>query len=386
MLMIPKFKAAHKLRKPSGRYAVGCIHLMFEYTQKEKDEKKRLIPCLCFYPANQVDEGTLKKYVSEQILPGTEGIETNSYLNAPISEGKHPLLLFNHGYSVYLEANTVQCEELASHGYIVLSIGHQGEGSYELPNGEVITMDKDMQADFLVDFSNDKELFPNYATWLTKEGTDATFEQHYTKYKEMMDSQPRILAHMDVWLQDCLVALEMLLNPTEQGANLVSNHIDKDKIGAFGMSYGGAAALGLTHSCDLIKASANLDGFYYNSKWSKPFSKPTLMMQHDSMQVGPHLTFPFLNAEHDSYLVTVKQSTHNNFTDYTDIMAENEIQKIVIDEKEVEFKVLGDIDPDKMQTIMNTLLLDFFNKYIHGSDSRYLDTDDSLDDVILLRK
>jgi hypothetical protein len=39
-----------------------------------------------------------------------------------------------------------------------------------------------------------------------------------------------------------------------------------------------------------------------------------------------------------------------------------------------------------MESIMNTLLLDFFNKYLKGKDSRVIDTDDLPDDVILLRK
>jgi hypothetical protein len=35
---------------------------------------------------------------------------------------------------------------------------------------------------------------------------------------------------------------------------------------------------------------------------------------------------------------------------------------------------------------MNTLLLDFFNKYLKGKDSQVIDTDDLPDDMILLRK
>ncbi|GKU78266.1 hypothetical protein [Paenibacillus sp. L3-i20] len=383
MLNITKIKERHKLKKPTGSRLVGCTSLMFEYSQEEDSGNKRIIPCLCFYPAKHAGEGELKKYASEQILPRSGGIETNSYLNAPICEGKHPLLLFNHGYCMFLESNTVQCEELASHGYIVLSIGHQGEGLYILPDGEVSTIDEEMQKDFLAHHSKSTEIFQKYSSWLINEGDHASLEEHTSRYKETMDSQPTLLAHMDVWLRDSLIALEMFLDNAENQTEWLGKHIDKDRIGSFGMSFGGSAALGLTHLCDRIKASANLDGFYYNSTWSKPFQKPILLMQHESETLGSHLLFPFLNSESDSYLVTVKQCTHANFTDYTEVMSENEMTKVVIDDKEVEFGVLGDIHPDKMITIMNTLLLDFFNTYLKNSSAPFLDKDDQLDDVFI---
>lgn len=72
--------------------------------------------------------------------------------------------------------------------------------------------------------------------------------------------------------------------------------------------------------------------------------------------------------------------------DYNEILAENLVSKTVIGGKEVELGMLGEIDPDKMETIMNMLLLDFFNKYLKGKDSQVIDTDDLPDDVILLRK
>lgn len=75
-----KIKEKHKLRKPGGPYIVGCSHFSYEYDPDEIDDKKRIIPCLCFQPAKGIGEGKLKKYVSESILPGISGIETNSYI------------------------------------------------------------------------------------------------------------------------------------------------------------------------------------------------------------------------------------------------------------------------------------------------------------------
>ena len=96
--------------------------------------------------------------------------------------------------------------------------------------------------------------------------------------------------------------------------------------------------------------------------------------------------YTILNAENDAYLVTVKKSTHMNFTDLTEILAENYVLKGGEGDEEGEQALLGEIDPNKMESMMNTLLLDFFNKYLKGEDSQVLDTDELPEEVILLRK
>ena len=71
--------------------------------------------------------------------------------------------------------------------------------------------------------------------------------------------------------------------------------------------------------------------------------------------------------------------------DYNEILAGNIVSKAVIGDKEVELGMLGEIDPDKMESIMNVLLLDFFNKYLKGMGSRVIDTYALPADVTLLK-
>lgn len=378
-----KFKKKHKLRKPSGDYTVGFTHLSYEYNINEKENKTRVVPCLCFYPAKDIGEGKLKKYVNDSIHPGTNGIETNSYIHAPISDGKYPLLLFNHGFSLFCEANTVQFEEFASHGFIVLSIGHPGGGSYELPNGQILMLDTEkMMKDFHAD-GKGMGIFSEYGEWINRDGKFASIQEHRNFYKSIIDCQPGFTAHSEIWIKDNLVALDMFLNEVKQENSILYNHVDEKSIGAFGMSYGGSTAINLTHASDLIKVSANLDGFYYSSTWQESIKKPIMLMQND---MGQLLTFPYLNAVNDAYLVTFKKSTHANFSDYNEIMAENYVAKGIVGGKEVEQPMLGKIDTNKMESIMNTLLLDFFNKYLRSQDSQVIDTDNGPNDVILLSK
>lgn len=375
-----KIKASHKLRKPTGPHPVGASGGVYEYRLEEGDSPK-LLPWICFYPARDKGAGELKKYASEKIVPGTAGIETNSYSEAPIAEGQHPFILFNHGFSVGLETNTVQFEELASHGYIVLSVGHQGDGSYELPGGEFSMFDmENMLAKYAADAEAGAEWFTKYGDWLAGEGVNASLDEQRDFYKNVIEPQPNMMAHTEVWTKDSLVAFELF----SQEARF-AGHIDRAKIGALGMSYGGSTAMSLAQESELIRAAANLDGFFYSPRWQQPVNKPVMLMHHDGLG-GLFLTYPFLIAPKDAYLVTVKDTTHGNFVDYNEVVAENPLTKITFAGREVEYGALGRIDPDRMETIMNELLLDFFNKYLLGQPAQIIDGDNLPEEIILRRK
>ncbi len=55
--------------------------------------------------------------------------ESHAYEAAPVARGRRfPVVIFSHGYAQgFAGQNTALCEELASHGYVVVSIGHTYE-------------------------------------------------------------------------------------------------------------------------------------------------------------------------------------------------------------------------------------------------------------------
>ncbi len=380
-----KIKAQHKLRQPTGASVVGTAYDSFAYTPSEPDASPRTIPVLTFYPATSTGAGELRKYIHESILPGAAGIETNSYLGAPMLEGKHPLLLFSHGLSLSLEVHTVQCEELASHGYIVVSIGHPGGGSYELPNGDLMLYDAAKEAEKAAQDNTSMQIFAKFSNWMSLNGKTATPDEHSEQLKIVIDNAVDTMQSADLWIRDSLAAIDWILAQAAQPGTLLYDRVDADKIGAFGMSFGGCTAMSLTYASDVVKAAANLDGLFYSTFWQQPLSKPTLLVNNDS-GMGGFLRHPFLIAEGDTYLALVSDATHGNFIDFTDILAENNITKIEIDGVEMEFPTLGSIDPDRVEIIMNTFLLDFFNKYLKGEESKLIDTDNVPAEVLLLRK
>jgi len=357
------FKENYKLRKPSGIYTVGCMRFEYEHEPEEKKGMRR-IPCLCFYPSNVKNGlGSPKKYTSDSLWSGVCSIMTNSYWDINILPGKRPLLLFSTGLGSTLEQNTVQFEELASNGYIVLSIGHEGSSFFELKNGDICAWDsKEAHHE---EKRNTQEKVEGYNKWLTESGNTASTQEQKRKYRDYMDSMLYTADLLDIWVKDSLVALEMLLKGVGEESVKIRSHVDKDRIAAFGMSFGGSTALRLSVESDLIKAGVSMDGtFYWNTDWSRTINKPLMLMHTEAPKaaIRRKALLSLLNITGDFYSVEIKNSFHVNFTDYNDILA--------VDEN----GFLGDIDPDIMERIINTLILDFFNKYFIQEQSKYLDT------------
>lgn len=372
-----ELKQRYELPKPAGSYVVGCMNSWYEY---EREGTKRQLPCLCYYPAKDMTNEQPRPYVDERILPNAAGIATHTYVDVPIADGKFPLLTYNHGPTLFHEINTIQHEALASHGYIVLSIGHEGQGSYVLPEGDILPVKHERNT-----FEPPKALaaFLQYAWWLKAEGATADLEEHRQHYPHYLEASPHMVTLSDVWTKDTLVALEQFLIESEQPGSRFYQRIDSEHIGTFGYSFGGSTAVNVSLGSSRITAVADLDGYFYSAQWQRPVEKPALFLQNEGT---PVLTFPFLNATRDAYLVTVQGTQHGNFCDFGVILAKNQTTTATIDGKEVELSVLGTAEPMAVEDTINALLLDFFGKYLKGKGSQVLDTQNTLHDISVLKK
>src|SRR5262249_52488610 len=61
-------------------------------------------------------------------------IKTHSFLNAPLSSSRklYPVIFFSHGLMGLRGQNTVQMEELASRGYIVVALDHTYDAAFTI--------------------------------------------------------------------------------------------------------------------------------------------------------------------------------------------------------------------------------------------------------------
>jgi dienelactone hydrolase len=111
------------------------------------DGRKRELMIRFWYPAPPGQDCKLAEYASPKVwayvsqisgipLPA---VKTNSCANASVAEGRHPVVVFTHGYTGMFTDSTFVCEDLASRGYVVVSVAHTYETTaVEFPDGRLV--------------------------------------------------------------------------------------------------------------------------------------------------------------------------------------------------------------------------------------------------------
>jgi dienelactone hydrolase len=97
------------------------------------------------------------------------------------SEGNFPLVVFSHGAFGFSGSNYSTFAELASHGYVVASIGHTGHAFYTLDtSGTLTTVDPDFinkaaEINGITDTQHEAEIFETTQSWLKLRVEDEHF-------------------------------------------------------------------------------------------------------------------------------------------------------------------------------------------------------------------
>jgi hypothetical protein len=123
---------------PDGPFSVGVKSFFWidnsrdEIFTRDPDDRRHLLVQV-WYPA-QVTPGMEKAdYIQNPEAYGNSAnsspilnLKTNSVLNASLSDAsvRYPVILFSHGKNATRFCCTYLMEHLASHGYIIFSIGH----------------------------------------------------------------------------------------------------------------------------------------------------------------------------------------------------------------------------------------------------------------------
>ena len=143
--------SAAALPRPSGSSPVGTrVMDLADSTRDDPflaDGTKRELLVRFWYPADLSRGCSPAEYTSPRVwsyfsklsaLPLPE-VTTNSCLEAPITEGTHPVVVFTHGYTATFTDYTFIFEDLASRGYVVASVDHTYEATaVEFPDGRFL--------------------------------------------------------------------------------------------------------------------------------------------------------------------------------------------------------------------------------------------------------
>lgn len=124
---------------PTGPYLIGFtkFDLLDEQRPDLSYPKGRPIPIQVYFPFGKGRHTPHFKILDERVPQKFPPLECMGYSRSSqpfeLIKSSHPLIFLNHGNYVAMTDYAFLAEDLASHGYVVISIQHQLKDDKELP-------------------------------------------------------------------------------------------------------------------------------------------------------------------------------------------------------------------------------------------------------------
>jgi len=331
------------LPAPSGPYPIGTqtVHLVDEsrgeeFTEDEEDFREMMVQL--WYPAGET-RGERAEYMD----PVTFGwlkhrapiplfmipdraytfVHTHAYLEPDAAPGAFPVLVFSHGYDGVRAIYTSLIEELASHGFVVAAVNHPYiAGITVFPDGRTV------------------ELAPVPG-----------------------DAQQRDLYFQRAFRAvtgDILFTLDYLTRCNDLHP-ILSGHLDLERVGVYGHSFGGGATADVCLRDARFRAGATLDGFFRGEVVQAGLETPLLLMLAEGRTRGSDIQELWSSLEGSAYRAEVNGSAHYSYTDVGILLSHLAplLPRGILG--------FGSIDPGRLVFITNALLRAFFDVHLNGA-------------------
>jgi predicted dienelactone hydrolase len=330
--------APFELPPPTGTYPVGTT--TWRLTDRSRKETLagtggfRSVEVLAWYPgaprrgavAPYLREGVAEVRpfaklfgASETAFDSLADVQTHAELDAAPAAAPQtfPLLVFSHGYTGVPSSYTALLEELASRGYVVLSIVHPYEATAAtLTDGRVVSMN-----------DADGKLVPGvqgvFAEWGAEDETMAAVTRAASEGERMkllrgyLGRLRRTNEALRRWVDDTKLVLDRLSSlPKSTAAGQLAARVDMRRFGAFGHSMGGVTAAAFCLEDKRCRAALNLDGIpQYGSMIDASLGRPFLMVYSERPGRRGANDAIYARAARPYYRVDVKDTRHLDFSD-----------------------------------------------------------------------
>ena len=262
------------LPAPTGRHRVG--RASFEWVDPGRVEvysansqDRRELVVWVWYPAAPGSGAERAVYLPEAWAPAGQllgldaaGLRSHAVADAPVAEERssYPVLVQSQsGFPPLLLAAIA--EELASHGYVVVGVNHTYESAVTVfGDGRVVPMRPAAVAGLLG---------PQIET--------GPYQEQFAQRAAVCDYKAADLAS---------VADQLERLPAE-AAGLLAGRLDLDRLGGFGHSFGGNAALEWCRDDRRCRAAANLDGALWTEVGRVGLDRPVLQVLAEHPQLAP---------------------------------------------------------------------------------------------------
>lgn len=381
-----------ELRAPTGRYSVATTS--WRLTDRSRAEtfgaagERRQVEVLAWYPAKE-GQGARAPYLREGLpevrafakllgvetaFDGLERVRTHAEMDAPPAAAPDtlPLLVFSHGYTGVPSSYTALMEDLASHGYAVLSIVHPYEATAAtLADGRVVSMNgnggtflKDVQ-DVFAEWGSEDETMAA----VTRATDDAEQRRLLRGY---LGGLHRTGVALRRWVDDTRLVVDRLptLSTATPGGRLAAR-LDLRRIGVFGHSMGGVTAAQFCVEDARCKAGLNLDGIpQYGTMIDASMPRPLAMIYSARAGRAGASDPIYRRAAHPYIRIDVRDTRHLDFSDM--VFWGGPLR---------ERRILGSLAPGRAAEVTATIVREYFDQELLGQRSPLLSGGASLTEV-----
>ena len=313
-----------------------------------------LLIAAVFYCATLIGRSTLRPsgphgVVVAPVPTQDQGARPQLRLWTPDGAGRFPLLLALPGWDGAVFENHFLIEELASHGFAVLTLQYPAPPADDIRSAAARRLQELRQP---MDFS-------------TQAAASATVRR--------ADELTRIRAEDALWALDRLTADRAL-----------TGRLDLQRVGIFGYSLGGSAAAQACWRDRRFRAAVNMDGWQFADAARSGVVQPYLIISDDTPILNAEQMLPlraialytamqnradYQNtlrnfARHGGTYIRIAGAGHLNFTDS------------VLQPWSIFSSGAGPIAPSRGLRIVNAYVLAFFSRHLAGIDSALLSGND----------
>lgn len=341
---------------PEGPYAVGTQIETWQDASRSEDftddpDDLRRIVVQYWYPALPTNASAPLAYITEPdvrmpafaksmglpkfLVNHIRDVQTHSLPDAPPHPDADnlPLIVFSHGLGGMKTQNSIQAEELASRGYVVIAADHAYDAFLTL-------FDDGTTADYR---SSGRGITTEEEFWA------ARGPQLATRTADV------------VFMLDVIAAAQNSAEIVRQTArpNPLWQRVDLSRIGVFGHSFGGATSIMALDSDPRIRAAVVLDGWMVpvpEAVIDRGAAKPVLYLGQESW--GEPLNYEKLSRFEDNSAVPVQTEilTGTKHMDFADSPHLSTFAKRV--------GFAGSVPAEQLRAKLNTDILRFFADHV----------------------
>lgn len=346
--------------EPIGGYTVGRTQMDLEYTAS--DHSKRELTAFVYYPSDSSEGKTTSTYMFPEVCGMFHerplvtvlkdvfsiDIKTRCYDDLTLSgkEKRYPVLFYVCGGGGSPEWGTVVCSDLASIGYVVVSIGHQNSTMYKRKDGRLFNISKDF-SDVIMAFSKDPKMLSLAGKMEMRPNDETAIEMCHNVLS--LPILARLTEYSELQAEDVRYAADYLYR-LDSGE---LNSIFKGRLqlnvgmGIVGHSYGGPTTAIVCRDDDRFVCGIGLDSGAFgllDSDLKKPFlllfSEPNYNM---NAVIGS-------NNSRETFYFSVDRAAHLDYCDIVFTCVNEEVR--------------GERDAMEMRNIVTDYTKNFFNHYI----------------------